>query len=78
MSSLLSGFYLLGGPLVSALANKVGFRITTIIGAFTACTGFALSYFASSIYFLYVSYGVTGGTILNINTFLKILTTYAP
>lgn len=52
---------MLGGPLVSALANKVGFRITTIIGAFTACTGFAVSYFASSIYFLYVSYGCTGG-----------------
>ncbi|XP_063700662.1 monocarboxylate transporter 14-like [Culicoides brevitarsis] len=61
VSSLLSGFYLLGGPLVSALANKVGFRITTIIGSITACIGFAISYFASSIYFLYFSYGVTGG-----------------
>uniref|UniRef100_A0A336MBL5 CSON014449 protein n=1 Tax=Culicoides sonorensis TaxID=179676 RepID=A0A336MBL5_CULSO len=64
VSSLLSGFYLLGGPLVSCLANKVGFRATTIIGALTACIGFGTSYFASSIYFLYFSYGVTGGIII--------------
>lgn len=65
VTSLLSGFYLLGGPLVSALANKVGFRITTIIGAITAFSGFASSYFAPSIYFLYGSYGVIGGIFLN-------------
>lgn len=61
MSSLLSGFYLLAGPFVSALANRWGFRVVTIIGAIIASSCFALSYFATSVFYLYIVYGVCGG-----------------
>ncbi|XP_055639332.1 monocarboxylate transporter 12 isoform X2 [Toxorhynchites rutilus septentrionalis] len=61
VSSLLSGFYLLTGPFVSALANRWGFRPVTILGAFIASTGFALSYYGNSLGYLYVTYGVIGG-----------------
>ncbi|XP_053697939.1 monocarboxylate transporter 12-like [Sabethes cyaneus] len=61
VSSLLSGFYLLTGPFVSALANRWGFRPVTILGAVIASIGFALSYFGNSLGYLYVTYGVIGG-----------------
>lgn len=61
VSSLLSGFYLLTGPFVSALANRWGFRPVTIIGAVIASTGFALSYYGDSLGYLYVTYGIIGG-----------------
>lgn len=61
VSSLLSGFYLLTGPFVSALANRWGFRPVTIIGAVIASIGFVLSYYAPSLGFLYVTYGIIGG-----------------
>ena len=60
-SSLLSGFYLLAGPFVSALANRWGFRLVTIIGALISATAFAVSRYATSVAFLYVSYGICGG-----------------
>lgn len=59
--SLLSGFYLLTGPFVSALANRWGFRPVTIIGAVVASVGFALSYYGTSLGYLYVTYGIIGG-----------------
>lgn len=58
---MLSGFYLLAGPFVSALANRWGFRVVTIVGAIVASSSFALSYFATSIFYLYIVYGVFGG-----------------
>lgn len=61
VSSLLSGFYLLAGPFVSALANRFGFRPVTIAGAFIASAAFGISYFATSIGFLYITYGIIGG-----------------
>lgn len=61
VSSLLSGFYLIAGPFVSALANKWGFRMVTIMGAFVASAAFTLSYFAESVIHLYITYGVLGG-----------------
>lgn len=61
MSSLLSGFYLLTGPFVSALANRWGFRPVTIMGAVIASIGFALSYYGTSLGYLYITYGVIGG-----------------
>ena len=61
ISSLLSGFYLLAGPFVSALANRWGFRPVTIIGAVIASSAFAISYMAQSVLFLYISYGFIGG-----------------
>uniref|UniRef100_A0A8W7PPZ4 Major facilitator superfamily (MFS) profile domain-containing protein n=1 Tax=Anopheles coluzzii TaxID=1518534 RepID=A0A8W7PPZ4_ANOCL len=61
VSSLLSGFYLLTGPFVSALANRWGFRIVTIIGSVVAAVGFFVSQYATSIVFLYVTFGFIGG-----------------
>lgn len=61
VSSLLSGFYLLAGPFVSAAANRWGFRPVTIVGAFIASFGFALSRYATSVYYLYLTYGLIGG-----------------
>lgn len=61
VSSLLSGFYLIAGPFVSAMANRWGFRPVTIIGSFIAAAAFAISSQATSIPFLYVSYGLIGG-----------------
>lgn len=61
VGSLLSGFYLIVGPFVSALTNRYGFRFVTIIGSFIASTAFALCYFAPEVYYLHVLYGVFGG-----------------
>ncbi|CAH0683214.1 unnamed protein product [Spodoptera exigua] len=61
INSLLAGFYLLLGPIASALANKYGFRTVTILGSVISAVGFATSYYATSPQYLYVSYGVIGG-----------------
>lgn len=61
INSLLAGFYLLLGPIASALANKYGFRAVTILGSVIAAFGFGISYYASSPEFLYVTYGIIGG-----------------
>lgn len=61
VSSLLSGCYLMAGPFVSALANRFGFRPVTIAGAIFGAICFGLSYFATSVEFLFVVYGILGG-----------------
>lgn len=61
VGSLLSGFYLIIGPFVSALTNRYGFRLVTISGSLIASLAFALSFLAPKIYFLYILYGVFGG-----------------
>ncbi|XP_006562224.2 monocarboxylate transporter 14 isoform X2 [Apis mellifera] len=61
VGSLQSGFYLMAGPFVSALANRYGFRLVAILGSVISCSAFVLSYFSTSIEFLYISYGVLGG-----------------
>ncbi|XP_050296716.1 monocarboxylate transporter 12-B-like isoform X2 [Anthonomus grandis grandis] len=61
VGSLMSGFYLMVGPFASAIANKFGFRLVAIIGTFLAATAFALSYFATSVEYLCISYGLLGG-----------------
>lgn len=60
VSSLLSGFYLMAGPFVAALANRYGFRPVTIMGSFIAATAFSLCYFAESVLYLHICYGVLG------------------
>ncbi|XP_063891500.1 monocarboxylate transporter 3 [Helicoverpa armigera] len=59
--SLLAGFYLLLGPIASALANKYGFRKVSISGSVIAFIGFAISYYATSPLYLYITYGLIGG-----------------
>lgn len=61
VGSLLSGFYLIAGPFVSALANRYGFRVVTILGSFVACISFVASAFAPSIEILCITYGFFGG-----------------
>lgn len=61
VGSLLSGFYLIAGPFASALANRFGFRLVAIAGSILGCAAFVLSYFANSVEFLSVSYGIIGG-----------------
>ncbi|XP_071454654.1 monocarboxylate transporter 5 [Hetaerina americana] len=62
VGSLLSGFYLMAGPFVSALANRFGFRLVTILGAAVGCAAFMISgLFATSVNFLCITYGVIGG-----------------
>ena len=54
------------GPIASFLTNRVGWRITTIIGSVLAAAGFALSAVAPSVIFLYFSAGVLIGLGLGI------------
>jgi MCP family monocarboxylic acid transporter-like MFS transporter 14 len=61
VGSLLSGFYLIVGPFVSALTNRYGFRLVAITGALIASTAFSLCFFATNIYQLHIFYGVFGG-----------------
>ncbi|XP_037070170.1 LOW QUALITY PROTEIN: monocarboxylate transporter 12-like [Pollicipes pollicipes] len=61
IGSILSGFYLIAGPFVSALANKFGFRVVTIAGAIISSTGFFISAYADSVNFLVITYGLIGG-----------------
>ncbi|KAK3925719.1 Monocarboxylate transporter 12-B [Frankliniella fusca] len=61
VGSLQTGFYLMAGPFVSALANRYGFRLVTILGAVAGGAGFALSSQATSVQFLFFSYGLLGG-----------------
>ncbi|KAG8232878.1 hypothetical protein J437_LFUL004747 [Ladona fulva] len=62
IGSLLSGFYLMAGPFVSALANRFGFRLVTILGASIGCVAFlASSLFATGVEMLCITYGVIGG-----------------
>ncbi|XP_043218208.1 monocarboxylate transporter 12-like [Amphibalanus amphitrite] len=61
IGSILSGFYLIAGPFVSALANKFGFRVVTIMGAVISSLGFFISAYATSVDFLVITYGLVGG-----------------
>lgn len=61
VGSLMSGFYLIVGPFASALANRYGFRLVAIIGSVLGSVAFVISYFATSVTFLCISYGVLGG-----------------
>ncbi|XP_050497626.1 monocarboxylate transporter 3 [Diabrotica virgifera virgifera] len=61
VGSLMSGFYLIAGPFVSAIANRYGFRIVVIFGGLLSAAAFALCYFATSVTYLCVLYGVIGG-----------------
>ena len=49
------------GPFVSVLANRFGFRTVTIMGSLLASTSLALSIFATSVEYLYVTVGIIGG-----------------
>jgi len=60
--SLLTGLMLAVGPIAGAICNKIGCRITTIIGAIIASIGCATSYYADSMTYLIGSVGIIMGT----------------
>ncbi|KAI1702908.1 major facilitator superfamily domain-containing protein [Ditylenchus destructor] len=60
--SLLTGLMLATGPLASAICNRIGCRITTIVGAIIASIGCALSFYANSMTYLILSVGIVMGT----------------
>ncbi|KAL9954164.1 hypothetical protein ACROYT_G041665 [Oculina patagonica] len=49
------------GPLTSALVNRLGCRLTAIIGGLLSVSGLLLSSLASSIFIMYVTYSVLFG-----------------
>lgn len=65
VGSLLTGFYLLTGPFVSAVANKFGFRTVAVLGSIIAAFGFIMSWFLNrggpNIGILILFYGIIGG-----------------
>uniref|UniRef100_A0A5S6R1M5 MFS domain-containing protein n=1 Tax=Trichuris muris TaxID=70415 RepID=A0A5S6R1M5_TRIMR len=60
--SLQSSFYYFAGPFSGALVNAFGCRTVALAGALLCATGFFLSTFATSITYLYFTYGVLAGT----------------
>ena len=48
------------------MTNKVGWRLTTIIGSVIAAAGFILRAFVPNVYFLYITAGVLIGLGLGI------------
>lgn len=64
VGSLMSGFYLISGPFASAVANRYGFRLVAVLGSLLGAAAFALSYFATSVVDLCLTYGVLGGNFV--------------
>ncbi|KAE9551973.1 hypothetical protein FO519_004825 [Halicephalobus sp. NKZ332] len=60
--SLLTGLMLAVGPVAGAICNRIGCRLTTIIGAVIASIGCATSYYADSMTYLIGSVGIIMGT----------------
>lgn len=61
VGSILTGVILLTGPLASLLVNKLGARMTCIIGAIVSALAIFISTFSVNVYMLMVFYGVLGG-----------------
>ena len=73
VGSLLSGVYLMAGPIVSALTNKFGCRAVCMAGSCLGTLAFILSTFSKSITMLMITYGIMGGLyelMMNILEFL--------
>lgn len=51
------------GPIASAFVNRFGCRIVSIAGSIIAAAGFAISYYAESVLYLYFSVGIVGGKL---------------
>ncbi|XP_071444796.1 uncharacterized protein [Hetaerina americana] len=49
------------GPVACILSNRFSYRTVTFLGGFLAAMGMILSYFAHSITYLYLSYGILVG-----------------
>ncbi|ESO83823.1 hypothetical protein LOTGIDRAFT_197032 [Lottia gigantea] len=60
-SSLTPACMFFAGPFASIMINKLGCRKAMIIGGLTSSFGLITSYFAPSIHYLYVTFGVIAG-----------------
>jgi len=63
------------GPLTSALVNRLGCRLTAIVGGLSCVSGLLLSSLASSVYIMYVTYSVLfgfGGSCLFVSSYVII------
>ncbi|GIY91825.1 monocarboxylate transporter 14 [Caerostris extrusa] len=61
VGSLLAGFYLIAGPIVSGLANTYGTRPVTIIGTVVSAISFAVASLSPNVEYLCLAFGVCGG-----------------
>ncbi|XP_074640927.1 monocarboxylate transporter 13-like [Tubulanus polymorphus] len=61
VGSINNGVSLISGPAVSALSNRLGLRQTVLLGALISTAGLLASSFATSLYWLYISYGFVAG-----------------
>ncbi|XP_053404599.1 monocarboxylate transporter 14-like [Mercenaria mercenaria] len=61
VGSILTGVMYLIGPLAGALSDIYGCRIIVFLGAVISSVGFVISSFATSVLYLYFSYGLLGG-----------------
>lgn len=61
VGSILTGTYLIIGPLVGALCNKFGCRAVCVAGSIISTVAFALSIFSPTVNWLMFTYGFLGG-----------------
>ena len=69
----LAAFIFALGPLTSALVNRLGCRLTAIIGGLSCVSGLLLSSLASSVYIMYVTYSILfgfGGSFLYLSSYV--------
>lgn len=59
--SLIAGVFMFVAPIVGALCDRFGFRVTTIAGSLIACCGFVASSWATNVEYLYVTHGIISG-----------------
>ena len=65
--------YPISGPISGILVNRTSHRAGVIIGGLLAAFGMILSYFASGVLYLIVTFGIiTGSFFAMIKSFLKL------
>lgn len=52
------------GPVASVLCSRYGCRVVTIMGALIGACGLILSIFCTSIYLMYITFGLITGIAL--------------
>jgi len=67
IGSLNNGVFLLGGPIATMMINRIGIRVTIMLGGVITLLGYSLSSIAPNIATLFFSYGVVAafGCCLN-------------
>ncbi|KAF2895374.1 hypothetical protein ILUMI_10798 [Ignelater luminosus] len=60
-NSLMTGFYYLSGPVISALTNRFGYRVVSILGGLISCASILLTSFSTQLITVLLVYGIGGG-----------------